>query len=67
MLLKLENVMNEHRRQILDMLASGKITADETERLLSALETTSGKAAGDAKCLSGDFASYENRLAGAAA
>ena len=41
--------MNEHRRQILDMLASGKITADEAERLLSALESTPEHAAGDAK------------------
>ena len=31
--------MNENRRQILEMLASGKITADEAERLLAALET----------------------------
>ncbi|MEV4258696.1 hypothetical protein AB0J52_36525 [Spirillospora sp. NPDC049652] len=30
--------MNEQRRQILQMLADGKITADEAERLLSALE-----------------------------
>jgi len=30
--------MNEERRQILQMLADGKITADEAERLLSALE-----------------------------
>jgi hypothetical protein len=30
--------MNEHRRQILDMLAAGKINADEAERLLAALE-----------------------------
>lgn len=30
--------MNEHRRQILQMLAEGKITADEAERLISALE-----------------------------
>ena len=30
--------MNEHRRQILDMLSAGKITADEAERLLTALE-----------------------------
>ena len=41
--------MNEHRRQILDMLASGKVTADEAERLLSALESTPQHAAGDAK------------------
>lgn len=31
--------MNENRRQILDMLAAGKINADEAERLLSALES----------------------------
>ena len=30
--------MNEHRRQILDMLSQGKITADEAERLLAALD-----------------------------
>jgi hypothetical protein len=41
-----ENEMSENRRQILDMLASGKITADEAERLLTALER-SGAAAGD--------------------
>jgi hypothetical protein len=33
--------MNEHRRQILEMLAGGKITADEAERLISALERPS--------------------------
>jgi uncharacterized membrane protein len=31
--------MNENRRQILEMLAAGKITADEAERLIAALET----------------------------
>ncbi|MEU5032494.1 SHOCT-like domain-containing protein [Streptomyces milbemycinicus] len=30
--------MNEQRRQILEMLADGKITADEAERLIEALE-----------------------------
>src|SRR5262245_24678413 len=30
--------MNEQRRQILQMLAEGKITADEAERLINALE-----------------------------
>jgi hypothetical protein len=30
--------MNEHRRQILEMLAAGKINADEADRLLVALE-----------------------------
>ncbi len=39
--------MNENRRQILDMLAAGKITADEAERLLNALE--SDAAAGTAE------------------
>jgi hypothetical protein len=31
--------MNENRRQILEMLAAGKINADEAERLLSAIES----------------------------
>jgi hypothetical protein len=30
--------MNEQRRQVLEMLAEGKITADEAERLIDALE-----------------------------
>ena len=30
--------MNDHRRQILDMLAQGKINSDEAERLIAALE-----------------------------
>lgn len=30
--------MNENRRQILEMLSAGKITADEAERLISAME-----------------------------
>ncbi len=33
--------MNENRRQILEMLAAGKITADEAEKLLTALEPDS--------------------------
>lgn len=43
--------MNEERRSILEMLAAGKITADEAERLLAALEpraTASGGAVGGA-------------------
>jgi hypothetical protein len=32
--------MNENRRQILEMLAAGKITANEAERLLAALDPT---------------------------
>ncbi len=34
--------MNEHRRQILDMLSQGKITADEAERLIAALDRSEG-------------------------
>jgi hypothetical protein len=34
--------MSENRRQILDMLAQGKITASEAERLLTALEREPG-------------------------
>jgi hypothetical protein len=30
--------MNEHRRQILELLAAGKINANEAERLLAAIE-----------------------------
>jgi hypothetical protein len=33
--------MNEHRRQILQMLAEGKISAEEAERLISAAEEPS--------------------------
>ncbi|MDR3726217.1 MAG: hypothetical protein P4K86_04150 [Terracidiphilus sp.] len=39
--------MNENRRQILDMLAAGKVTADEAERLLTALEPDSKTAQGE--------------------
>lgn len=39
--------MNENRRQILEMLAAGKITADEAERLLAALESGPETVAGD--------------------
>jgi|SRR5947209_4806814 len=38
--------MNEHRRQILEMLAAGKITAEEAERLLAALDTPEAPPAG---------------------
>src|SRR5262245_26719968 len=34
--------MNENRKQILDMLAAGRITADEAERLLAALDPEPG-------------------------
>lgn len=33
--------MNEHRRQILQMLSEGKISADEAERLIAAMEEPS--------------------------
>ena len=36
--------MNDNRRQILDMLAQGKLTADEAERLIAALERNTGGA-----------------------
>ena len=39
--------MNENRRQILEMLAAGKITADEAERLLAALDPTPVSVAGE--------------------
>jgi SHOCT-like domain len=35
--------MNEHRRQILEMLAEKKITAEEAERLIAAMEEGSGR------------------------
>lgn len=38
--------MNENRKQILDMLAAGRITADEAERLLAALDLEPGIGAG---------------------
>lgn len=39
--------MNENRRQILEMLAAGKITADEAERLLTAIESGPNGSAGE--------------------
>lgn len=39
--------MNENRRQILEMLAASKITADEAERLIAALETERTTPAGE--------------------
>jgi hypothetical protein len=39
--------MNENRRQILEMLAAGKITADEAERLLTAIELGPREGAGE--------------------
>jgi DNA-directed RNA polymerase subunit F len=37
--------MNEERRKILDMLAQGKITVDEAEKLLSAISQSSSESA----------------------
>ena len=39
--------MNENRRQVLEMLAAGKITASEAERLLNALELETRGGAGE--------------------
>jgi hypothetical protein len=39
--------MSENRRQILEMLAAGKITADEAERLITALESGPATTAGE--------------------
>jgi hypothetical protein len=39
--------MNKNRRQILEMLAAGKITADEADRLLAALEPEAAATAGE--------------------
>jgi hypothetical protein len=45
--------MNENRRQILDLLAAGKVTAEEAERLIAALEDSpspsNGASSGDAQ------------------
>jgi len=39
--------MNENRRQILEMLAAGKITSEEAERLLAAIESAPNSSKGD--------------------
>jgi len=39
--------MNDNRRQILEMLAAGKITADEAERLIAAIEPGPGVTLGE--------------------
>jgi hypothetical protein len=39
--------MNEHRRQILQMLSEGKISADEAERLMAAMEAPASAALSD--------------------
>ena len=39
--------MNENRRQILDMLAAGRLTVEEAERLLAALDSSPVSVAGE--------------------
>jgi hypothetical protein len=48
--------MNESRRQILEMLAAGKITADEAERLIAAVEPNGRTAPGSASTGNGPAA-----------
>ena len=48
--------MNENRRQILEMLAAGKLTADEAERLLAALESEPAPTSGYGSISKGDSA-----------
>ncbi len=55
--------MNENRKQILEMLAAGKITADEAERLLAAIEpaTTSPSAEFSGKTTGANGATVNTR------
>jgi hypothetical protein len=55
--------MNENRRQILEMLAAGKITAGEAERLIAALESgsTTATSAGSAPGNAGTNAAAKTR------
>jgi hypothetical protein len=53
--------MNEHRRQILDMLAAGKITADEADKLLQALPPEATDLASDTRREGGKFFRIEVR------
>jgi hypothetical protein len=46
--------MSEERTRILGMLAAGKITADEAERLLDALESRPAAAAAGGSAIKGD-------------
>ncbi len=50
--------MSENRRQILDMLGQGKITADEAERLLVAVEREPAMAAAGPEARRGDKVKY---------
>ncbi len=46
--------MSADRSRILDLLAGGKITAEEAERLLDALDTHAGAAAASGSAIKGD-------------
>jgi hypothetical protein len=48
--------MNENRKQILEMLAAGKVTADEAERLLAALDSEPGIGGGSRAAAGGNGA-----------
>jgi len=50
--------MSEDRRKILDMLAQGKITVDEAEKLLSAISQPSGESEQSAKISKKDLPKY---------
>jgi hypothetical protein len=45
--------MSEHRRQILQMLSEGKISADEAERLISAFEEPAAARSSETSSVSG--------------
>jgi SHOCT-like domain len=54
--------MNENRRQILEMLAAGKITADEAERLIAALDPATTATVGEfAGAVAGTGAAVKTR------
>ena len=50
--------MNDNRRQVLEMLASGKITAEEAERLIAALERGSNNGVGATAMSEADNVKY---------
>ena len=50
--------MNDNRRQVLEMLASGKITAAEAERLIAALERGSNNGVGATAMSEADKVKY---------
>ena len=50
--------MNDNRRQVLEMLANGKITAEEAERLIAALERSGTHGAGATAMSEADKVKY---------